>query len=121
VTRGTPLVRRPVVAVVVAVVVVPPVDLRRGILEGERGGAIAPVEAVDGTGAVTGLRDNRRRFGGMFSVWLPGADRDSRNKTNARRVRNIMTTSIGPTLRLGPDMEKPLIPGEMQRSRFREP
>jgi hypothetical protein len=73
VTRGTPLVRRLVVVVVVAVVVVPPADLRRGILEGERRGAIAPVEAVDGTGAVTGLSDTRLRFGGILVLVASGS------------------------------------------------
>ena len=55
--------------VVLVVVVVPVMDLRRGIFEGDRGGAIAsPDAAVDGSGAVTGLSDDRRRFGGIFDA-----------------------------------------------------
>jgi hypothetical protein len=69
VTRGIPLVRRFTGAVVVAVVVavaVPALDLRRGIFDGERGGAAGlPVE---GSGAVTGAMDDRRRFGGIVEA-----------------------------------------------------
>jgi hypothetical protein len=48
----------------VVAVVVPVMDLRRGIFEGEREGAAVLVPA-EGSGAVTGLMDDRRRFGGI--------------------------------------------------------
>jgi hypothetical protein len=46
----------------VVAVVVPVMDLRRGIFEGEGERAAVPAE---GSGAVTGLMDDRRRFGGI--------------------------------------------------------
>ena len=75
VTRVIPLVRRFVALVVVVVAVVPVVDLRRGIFEGDRSGSIVLVEVVvDGSGAVTGLSDDRRRFGGISMALIEVRD-----------------------------------------------